>query len=962
MTEPDYKALFENLPGSYLVLDPGLRIVAASNAYLKATLTDRADIAGRFLFDVFPDNPDDSSADAIRNTRASMNRVLQSRVADSMVVQRHDVRRPQSEGGQFEVRYWSPSNSPILGPDGSVAYIIHRVEDVTEFVRLKERGREQAKLTEELRDRAVHIEADLYSRSREVAETSRQIKLANDQLARLYEQSREVDELKSRFFANVSHELRTPLTLILGPVERLLGSGSLEPEIREQLRGVKRSARLLQRHVSDLLDIAKLEAGQMLVAYTGADLASLARLVGSYFDTPAGDRHIRYDVITPEVLWAEVDTEKVERVLLNLLSNAFKFTPDEGTIRLSLRESGGRAVIEVQDSGPGVPESLWESIFDRFRQGGTASQHGGTGLGLAIVREFTALQRGSVAVRASPMGGAFFTVELPLSAPAEARVADAAALSGETARQIVDDLAQPGSLPRKFPVPVDVEAPHILIVEDHPEMSAFLAETLGRHFWISRAFTGREGLEKAFKADRPDLIISDVMMPDMTGPELVEELRRHGELEDVPIVMLTAKADDALRVQLLRQGVQDYLHKPFSVDELLARVQGLLGKWKRTGQRLRQSEERYRTLFNSIDEGFCIIEMVFDESDKAVDYLFLDTNPAFEQQTGLVDVQGKHIRELAPEIEDHWLDIYGKVALTGEPVRFESQAEHLRRWFDTYAFRYGDRENRQVAVLLKDITERKGTEEALQEADRRKDQFLALLAHELRNPLAPIRNAVQIMRMSAAAQTPPASQLLPMMERQLAHMARLLDDLLDVSLIANGMIELRRETIDVAQAVQAGIEASKPLIDSMGHHLSVSLPRHSVKLDADPVRLAQVVSNLLNNAAHYSAPGGRIQLSVEREGPELRLTVKDTGTGIRSQDLERIFGLFVQVGPPSARRQGGLGIGLSLVLTMVELHGGKVEARSGGPGRGSEFIVRLPIVAEQAHHAALSRDAAGSGA
>jgi PAS domain S-box-containing protein len=414
-----------------------------------------------------------------------------------------------------------------------------------------------------------------------------------------------------------------------------------------------------------------------------------------------------------------------------------------------------------------------------------------------------------------------------------------------------------------------------------------------------------------------------------------------------------------LRVQLLRQGVQDYLHKPFSVDELLARVESLLGKWKRTGQRLRQSEERYRTLFNSIDEGFCIIEMVFDESDKAVDYLFLDTNPAFEKQTGLVDVQGKRIRELAPEIEDHWLETYGKVALTGEPVRFESQAEHLRRWFDTYAFRYGDRENRQVAVLLKDITERKGIEEALQEADRRKDQFLALLAHELRNPLAPIRNAVQIMRMSPAANTTPANQLLPMMERQLAHMARLLDDLLDVSLIANGMIELRKERIDVAQAVQAGIEASKPLIDSMGHHLSVSLPPQSVKLDADPVRLAQVVSNLLNNAAHYSARGGRIHLSVERQGPEVRLAVRDTGAGIRSQDLERIFGLFVQVGPPSTRRQGGLGIGLSLVLTMVELHGGKVEARSGGPGQGSEFIVHLPAVPERAQDA-FSRDPAGS--
>src|SRR4029079_136523 len=148
---------------------------------------------------------------------------------------------------------------------------------------------------------------------------------------------------------------------------------------------------------------------------------------------------------------------------------------------------------------------------------------------------------------------------------------------------------------------------------------------------------------------------------------------------------------------------------------------------KRTGQRLRQSEERYRTLFNSVDQGFCIFEMIFDDSDKAIDYLFLETNQSFEKQTGLVDVQGKRMRELAPDIEDHWLEVYGKVALTGEPVRFQSHAEPLGRWFDAYAFRYGDRENRQVAVLFADVTERKRTEDALLEADRRKDQFLALL-------------------------------------------------------------------------------------------------------------------------------------------------------------------------------------------------------------------------------------------
>jgi PAS domain S-box-containing protein len=522
--------------------------------------------------------------------------------------------------------------------------------------------------------------------------------------------------------------------------------------------------------------------------------------------------------------------------------------------------------------------------------------------------------------------------------------------AGETAAP-ADELAQPHAGPQEITVPADVEAAHILIVEDDLEMNVFLARALGRHYWISRAFSGAEGVQKALLADRPDLIIADPVMADMSGPTLVDELRRHPELEDVPIVMLTGAADDVLRVQLLRQGVHDYLHQPFSLDELLARVQSLLAKWKRSGQRLRQSEERYRTLFDSVDEGFCIIEMIFDETDKAIDYVFLETNPSFEKQTGLVDVQGKHILELAPGIEDHWLEIYGKVALTGESARFESHAQHLSRWFSTYAFRCGDRENRQVAILLNDITARKATEEALHEANRRKDQFLALLAHELRNPLAPIRNAVQILRMSSAASTGPFSQLLPMMERQLAHMARLLDDLLDVSRIANGLIELRKERIDVAQAVHAGVEASKPLIDSMGHHMSVSLPPQSLVVDADPVRLAQVVSNLLNNAAHYSAPGGRIHLSAERDGREVRLSVKDSGVGIRREDLDSVFGLFVQLGPQFARRQGGLGIGLSLVRTMVDLHGGSVQARSAGPGQGSEFIVRLPAVAavEQAH-------------
>jgi PAS domain S-box-containing protein len=478
---------------------------------------------------------------------------------------------------------------------------------------------------------------------------------------------------------------------------------------------------------------------------------------------------------------------------------------------------------------------------------------------------------------------------------------------------------------------------------------------------VSRAFDGQEAVRKALLPDRPDLIIADIMMPGMSGDVMVDELRRHGALADIPIVMLTAKADDALRLRLLRRGVQDYLQKPFPVEELLLRVQMLLAECKRLKE-LRESEERYRTLFDSIDEGFCIVRMLFDESDKAIDYRFVKTNAAFEQQSGMFDVQGKRMRELVPNIEDEWFETYGKVALTGEPSRFDIRSELLERWFNAFAFRYGPAEQRQVAILLKDITASKQSEETLREADRRKDQFLALLAHELRNPLAPIRNAVQILRLSPAAQAMPASQLLPMMERQLAHMARLLDDLMDVSRIANGKIELRKERVDMAQAVQAAVEANKPLIEAMGHQISVSLPPQPVMLVADPVRLAQIVSNLLNNAANYSASGGRIALSVQREDSEVRLSVKDSGVGISAKDLDKVFGLFVQVGSPFTRPQSGLGIGLSLVRTLVDMHGGRVEALSEGPGKGSEFIVRLPVVTEKGRAGLRSFSRAGSGA
>jgi PAS domain S-box-containing protein len=235
----------------------------------------------------------------------------------------------------------------------------------------------------------------------------------------------------------------------------------------------------------------------------------------------------------------------------------------------------------------------------------------------------------------------------------------------------------------------------------------------------------------------------------------------------------------------------------------------------------------------------------------------------------------------------------------------------------------------------------------LREANRRKDEFLATLAHELRNPLAPLRNGLQVMKLSGndvkAVET---SRV--MMERQIEAMVRLIDDLMDVNRISRGKIELRRQPVDVAQVVRAAVETSAPLIEAGRHTLTLDLPRAPLVVDADETRLAQVVSNLLNNAAKYTEPGGRIRLAAARDHGRAVISVKDTGVGIPRAMLPHIFDLFTQVDRSLEKAQGGVGIGLSLVKGLVELHGGRVEARSEGPGKGSEFIVRLPVLDEAA--------------
>jgi PAS domain S-box-containing protein len=256
-----------------------------------------------------------------------------------------------------------------------------------------------------------------------------------------------------------------------------------------------------------------------------------------------------------------------------------------------------------------------------------------------------------------------------------------------------------------------------------------------------------------------------------------------------------------------------------------------------------------------------------------------------------------------------------------------------------------DEEGRVIGAskIARDITERKRTEAALREADRRKDEFLALLAHELRNPLAPLRNGLQVLRL-AGSDTDTIAQVRAMMDRQLEHMVRLIDDLLDISRISQNKIELRRARVPLAAIIDAAVETARPAIEAERHDLSVSLPSDPLFLDADLTRLAQVFSNLLSNSAKYTPAGGCIWLTAERQGDHVVVEVRDNGIGIPAEALPRIFDMFSQVDRTIERATGGLGIGLALVKGLVELHGGTVVAKSEGPGKGSTFTVRLPAL------------------
>src|SRR4051794_7242661 len=744
-----------------------------------------------------------------------------------------------------------------------------------------------------------------------------------------------LDRAKTVFFTNVSHEFRTPLTLIDAPLRELADEPDLDPTNRERVSLALRASGRLRRLVNTLLEFSRLESGTSRPTFVPLDVGEVVRDIASVFRSAFESAGLSLRVVgdapSRPVL---ADSDMLERILLNLVSNAFKFT-ERGGVELRLDQDGDEVVLVVADTGIGIGPDDLDRVFDRFArvESGWSRSSEGSGIGLALAAELTRLQGGTLTLRSEPGVGSTFTLRLPLGLGAMAlpqpaaqdRQAFADEASGWADVPLGDGAADPRS-------PADGQT-RVLIVDDNADMRSYLERILGRHWAIESVPDGQAALA-SIDSQPPDLVLADVMMPGLDGVELVTRIRQRPALAGLPVVLLSARAGDEARAEGLGSGADDYLVKPFTATDLVARISAQLARHDArhaASEELRASETRWRTLIESNPNP-----IVTTDAAGGITY----SNPAWLRFLGApapgplgwswADVL--HAEDLPRLVED-----WSSAVATRSDLRSEVR---VRRGDGTY---------RWMTVNASPITDLAGVPTswiaaAMDVDDQRKsnearEAFVGVLAHELRTPITSIYAASVLLNRTPDGEGQMVRSLAADLGSEADRLRRMVDALVVISHVERGASLVRDEPMLVQRVV-----------DRIIREESARYPERRIELvaqpDLPPVSgddgyLEQILRNLLSNAWKYG-PGKPVRVEA-RPGPtesQVSLAVRDQGPGFVDGDEDRVFDLFYR-GDAASRRAAGSGIGLYVVRALATAMGGTVEART-HPEGGAEVIVHLP--------------------
>jgi PAS domain S-box-containing protein len=792
--------------------------------------------------------------------------------------------------------------------------------------------------------------------------------------AEAYEQERrraeslaELDRAKTTFFSNVSHEFRTPLTLMLGPLEDMLADPVYagNADRRQEIETVHRNGLRLLKLVNTLLDFSRIEAGRVQAVFQPIDLCATTLELASVFRAAMEAAGLTYRVrCHPLSQTVYVDSEMWEKIVLNLLSNALKFTM-AGVVEVTLQQGDKCAVFSVRDTGVGIPEAELPRVFERFHriEGTRGRTHEGTGIGLALVDELVRLHGGTVEAHSEHGVGTTFTVKIPFGnahLPVN-RVFEHAPGSPSTigalpyVQEALQWLPNLHSGERAFIETANEdltqlfedqeaksgESARILLVDDNRDVRVYIERLLARRYEVTSREDGEQALAAILESP-PDLVLTDVMMPRLDGFGLLKRLRANPATAAIPVIMLSARAGEESRSEGMEAGADDYLVKPFTARELMARVGAHITMHKMRSQltardhelrlKAEAAENQYRLILQSISEGFLFL-------DPSWTIQYINDRAATIAGRRTPDLVGRILWDAFPELENTVFDAALRRAReSGSVQQVEDFYAPRNLWIHANVYPSSD----GLSVFVQDVTEKRRQQEKLMVTEKlaATGRLAATIAHEINNPLESVMNLLYLARISGTSKPDKVHEYLMTAEQELTRVSEIARHTLgfyrETSVPTD--VDLARVLNDVLSVYQSRLAANRIQIIKK---FSTVPSLHGLRGE-----IHQVFSNLVSNAIDAMPGGGRLMVSlseVEREGRTgIEIVVEDNGSGIATDHQEKLFEPFF-----TTKASVGTGLGLWVVQQFVQDHGGRVavESSTEASDHGTRFIIFLPLAA-----------------